>query len=290
MVPVYRPTTDEVIAFYDHAVPMINRLVGDNVHLGYWTSPDDPSSVQEATDRLTDLMIERLGIGPGAAVLDLGCGLGAPAIRLGRAADVRVTGVATSKVLVDKAQQAARDAGVDDRVAFEVADALSLPYDDDSFDAVLAIESIVHMTDLPRVFAEIGRVLKPGGRIVLTVFFSREPLHGRAAEVVEAYRRLSLNGELLLPEQFPPLLRAAGLHQVEFLDITRQTMRHHREMIANVEKQRSELEELYGTEMVHTFVSVFEDCLAIDEPGYLLLTAERARESTHVSARGNHAE
>ncbi|GAA2520166.1 methyltransferase domain-containing protein [Winogradskya humida] len=280
MDQAYRPTTDEVIAFYDHAVPMINRLVGDNVHLGYWTSPGDPSSVQEATDRLTDMMIERLGLVPGATVLDLGCGLGAPAVRLGKAADVSVTGVATSTVLVEKARQAAHDAGVDDRVGFQVADALALPFGDGSFDAVLAIESIVHMTDLPRVFSEVRRVLRPGGRIVLTIFFRKEPLYGHAAQVVEAYRRLSLNGELLLPEEFPPLLRSAGLHQVEFLDITRQTMRHHREMIANVEKQRAELEELYGTEMVHTFVSVFEDCLAIDEPGYLLLTAERARETT----------
>ncbi|WP_067499255.1 methyltransferase domain-containing protein [Actinoplanes sp. TFC3] len=279
MVQAYRPTTDEVIAFYDHAVPMINRLVGDNVHLGYWTSPEDPSSVQQATDRLTDMMVGRLGAGPGATVLDLGCGLGAPAVRLARAADVRVTGVATSSVLIGKAQEAARTAGVSDRVGFQVADALSLPFEDSSFDAVLAIESIVHMTDLPRVFGEVSRVLKPGGRIVLTIFFQKEPLQGHAAQVVEAYRRLSLNGELLLPEDFPPLLRTAGLHQVEFLDITRQTMRHHREMIANVEKQRFELEELYGTEMVHTFVSVFEDCLAIDEPGYLLLTAERARET-----------
>jgi len=63
---------------------------------------------------------------------------------------------------------------------------------------------------------------------------------------------------------------------MEFLDITRQTARHHREMVRNVDRQRAEPAELYGTEMVDTFVSVFEDCLACAEPNNMLLTAERA--------------
>jgi hypothetical protein len=46
-------------------------------------------------------------------------------------------------------------------------------------------------------------------------------------------------------------------------------------MVDAVERQRAELEQLYGPEMLDTFVSVFEDCLAFDEPSYLLLTAER---------------
>jgi cyclopropane fatty-acyl-phospholipid synthase-like methyltransferase len=275
MAAPYTPTKEAVADFYDNAIPLINRLVGVNVHLGYWSSPDDPSTVQEATDRLTDMMVERLEVRPGQRVLDLGCGLGFPAIRMAKSAGVSVHGVANSARLVEKATEAAAAEGVRDRVTFELADAAKLPLPDGSVDAVLAIESIVHMADLPQVFGEVARVLKPGGRIVLTDFFERVPLAGERLEVVEAYRRLSLNSELLKIEEYPPLLRAAGLHMVEYLDITRNTMRHHREMVDAVERQRAELEQLYGPEMLDTFVSVFEDCLAFDEPSYLLLTAER---------------
>lgn len=284
MASQYTPSKAEVIDFYDNAIPLINRLVGVNVHLGYWPSPDDPSTVQQATDRLTDMMIERLGVTAGAHVLDLGCGLGVPAIRLAKATGAGVTGVATSSKLVAAAEQAAEQSDVADRVTFQVADAVELPFTNASFDAVLAIESIVHMPDLARVFSEVARVLRPNGRLVLTDFFQKIPLAGQRLAIVEAYRRLALNTELLKVEDYPPLLRAAGLHIVEYLDISRQTARHHREMINAVERQREELTGIYGPEMIDTFVSVFEDCLAIDEPSYLLLTAERIPED--VTATG----
>jgi cyclopropane fatty-acyl-phospholipid synthase-like methyltransferase len=275
MTASYTPSKQEVVDFYDNAIPMINRLVGVNVHLGYWTSEEDTSTVQEATDRLTDLMVERLGVGPGDRVLDLGCGLGVPAIRLARTTGAAVVGVATSPKLITEARANAEAAGLAERVGFELADAADLPFPAASFDAVLAIESIVHMADQPQVFAEVARVLKPGGRIVLTDFFTTTGLDGERLRIVEDYRRLSLNSELLKVEDYPPLLRAAGLHVTEYLDITRQTSRHHREMIEAVGRQRPELEPRYGKEMLDTFVSVFERCLEISEPGYLLLTAER---------------
>jgi ubiquinone/menaquinone biosynthesis C-methylase UbiE len=275
MVSSYTPSKEDVVKFYDNAIPLINRLVGVNVHLGYWPSPDDPSTVQQATDKLTDMMIERLGVTAGQRVLDLGCGLGRPAIRLAKATGVSVTGVATSPRLVAEARQAAADAGLGGRVTFEVADAAELPFPESSFDAVLAIESIVHMPDLPLVFGEVARVLRVTGRVVLTDFFQKVPLAGERLAIVEAYRRLALNSALLRVEDYPPLLRTAGLHILEYLDITRQTTRHHREMLRAVERQRAELEATYGSEMIDTFVSVFENCLAISEPSYLLLTAER---------------
>ena len=280
MVSTYTPTKDEVVAFYDNAIPLINRLVGVNVHLGYWSSPDDRSTVQQATDRLTDMMIERLGVTAGQRVLDLGCGLGAPAIRLAGTTGGTVTGVATSPNLVAAARRRAQDEGLSEKVDFEVADAVGLPFPDSSFDGVLAIESIVHMPDLPAVFREVARVLRPEGRLVATDFFVKQPLSGERLAVVEAYRRLALNSELLQVEDYPPLLRSGGLHLVEYCDITRQTMRHHREMVRAVERQRAELLELYGEEMITTFVSVFEKCLAIGEPGYMLFTAEHVDRMT----------
>lgn len=270
----YTPSKQEVADYYDHAIPLINRLAGVNVHLGYWLSDDDPSSVAEATDRLTDMVLHRLGVRPGDRVLDVGCGLGRPAVRLAERADVQVVGIATSKNLITEATALAAASGVGDRVVFDIADAADLPYRAGEFDAAFAIESIVHMPDRPVVYAELARVLRPGARIAVTDFYERTPLAGRRLDVVEAYRRFTMNSSFLKLEEYLGMLRAAGFVPSEFYDITERTARHHREVMAEVDRQRDELEALYGPEMIGRFFSVFEDCLAVGEPRNLLLAAE----------------
>lgn len=277
MTASYVPSKEEVAAFYDAAIPMINRLAGVNVHFGYWDSPADTSTVQQATDRLTDMMVDRIRPEAGQRVLDVGCGLGAPAIRLASRTGAEVVGIATSPKLIDQARTNAAEANVSHLVTFEVVDAAQLPYQDESFDSVLAIESIVHMPDRAQVYAEIARVLRPDGRLVVTDFYEKVPLSGRRRDIVEEYRRFTMNSELLRLDRYLAMLAAAGLYPSEFLDITAETARHHVEMIAKVDQQRDELAEMYGEDMVAKFQSVFRDCLDVAEPNYMLLAATRVR-------------
>ncbi|MGB6161784.1 MAG: class I SAM-dependent methyltransferase [Pseudonocardiaceae bacterium] len=53
---------------------------------------------------------------------------------------------------------------------------MELPFPAQSFDAAIALESIPHMPDRGQVLAQIYRVLRPGGRLVLTDFFERAPI------------------------------------------------------------------------------------------------------------------
>ena len=109
----------------------------------------------------------RLGLEPGHAVLDVGCGAGDVCVELaGRVGPSgRVCGVDVSEAMVAAARAAADKAGRE--VDLRVASAYSLPFADASFDAVRAERVFQHLDDPARALAEMVRVTRPGGRILV---------------------------------------------------------------------------------------------------------------------------
>ncbi|MBO1413383.1 methyltransferase domain-containing protein [Streptomyces sp. FH025] len=219
------PVAEEVGRMYDRMTLLaadfleVEAQQGYNAHLGYWDTPESGLTYDEATDRLTDIMTERLRIGSGARVLDVGCGVGAPAVRIARLKGAEVTGISVSREQVDRAEALARATALQGRVTFRRADAMRLPFADDSFDAVLAIESMPHMPDREQVLRETARVLRPGGRVVLTDFYRRTA----PSPTVHPLRKTM--GSTTVPlDDYPAILRASGLEFVEMLDITEETV------------------------------------------------------------------
>jgi ubiquinone/menaquinone biosynthesis C-methylase UbiE len=100
----------------------------------------------------------------GGRILDAGCGFGVTAIVLSQALPrSEVVGIDLSDPLLKLAIQAAEAAGLGGRVAFEKADAQKIPYDDDSFDAVINLQ-MLHIVDDPvTMLNEIEQVLAPDG-------------------------------------------------------------------------------------------------------------------------------
>jgi len=117
---------------------------------------------------------EQLGIGPGTAVIDVGCGAGRHSFEAyRRGADVIAFDQnATELADVDTMLQAMGKAGEAPESAkaqVVVGDARALPYPDRTFDCVIASEVLEHIPDDERVIAELVRVLKPGGALAITV-------------------------------------------------------------------------------------------------------------------------
>jgi len=103
-------------------------------------------------------------VGPGSRVLDVATGTGDLALELaGRVAPGgEVVGSDFSEGMLARARVKARGA-----VRFEWGDALELPYDDDSFDAATVGFGARNFSDLGRGLAEMARVVRPGGRVVI---------------------------------------------------------------------------------------------------------------------------
>jgi sarcosine/dimethylglycine N-methyltransferase len=104
------------------------------------------------------------GITAGMSVLDVGAGIGGPARFLAAATGCRVTGVDLSEPFVEAARYLNERTGQSGQVSFQTANALDLPFDDGSFDAVLLQHVAMNIADRARLYHEIRRVLKSRGR------------------------------------------------------------------------------------------------------------------------------
>lgn len=97
-------------------------------------------------------------------MLEIGSGPGELAFEVARRLPgAEVVGIDLAEPMVVRASNHARAAHLGDRVRFEVADAAAIPSADSSFDLVVSTLSLHHWSDPAAVFAEIGRVLRPGG-------------------------------------------------------------------------------------------------------------------------------
>jgi ubiquinone/menaquinone biosynthesis C-methylase UbiE len=100
----------------------------------------------------------------GGRILDVGCGFGATAIVLAKALPgSEVVGIDLSDPLLEMAIQTVEEAGLSGRVTFEKADVQQIPYDDDSFDALLNVQMLHIVEDPVAMLDEMERVLAPDG-------------------------------------------------------------------------------------------------------------------------------
>lgn len=144
----------------------------------------------------TRQMADDCKIGPRSKVLDIGCGKGNTAIFLAKEYGCGVVGVDLSKDMVEYAEEAARRAGLSDKISFQSCDAQRLPFPDASFDIVFAECSTVLM-DKAKSFGEFLRVVKPCGRVGdLEMSWKKTPserIAGRAFELWEGFETMTFD-------------------------------------------------------------------------------------------------
>lgn len=154
----------------------------------------------------------------GCEVLDIGCGLGAIDELLVRRFGARsVIGVDIDPALVAGMRRRVERAGLADRVRGETVDGGALPYGDSTFDVVFSKDSMVQIPDKPAIYAEVLRVLRPGGRFIASDWL-RGGTGGYSPEMMEFFRLEGIAYNMVTLEQSAAALRAAGFVDVEIRD------------------------------------------------------------------------
>jgi SAM-dependent methyltransferase len=165
---------------------------------------------------MLEAYLDRLGLDNASEVLDHGCGTGVAARAVARRAGFhcRVLGVDPSAPMIEAARRLAAEAGLEDRLSFEVGDGHKLAAADASFDAVVAHTTISHVTDPAAVLREVARVLRPGG--VLGLFDGdyaslvlSHPDPALESRLIEAIRQGMVANPTVL-RRLPAMLRESG--------------------------------------------------------------------------------
>ncbi|MBK4730668.1 methyltransferase domain-containing protein [Oxynema sp. CENA135] len=170
---------ENIQQFYDESSTLWESIWGEHMHHGYYPSPDERSRDrrQAQIDLIEELLTQTsLHLSQDLntlthSILDVGCGIGGSSLYLAEKFDATVTGITLSPVQAQRANERAEAAGLD--CNFQVANALEMPFENNSFDLVWSLESGEHMPNKKQFLQECYRVLKPGGTFIFATWCHR---------------------------------------------------------------------------------------------------------------------
>lgn len=160
-------------------------------------------------------LAEISGITADMRVLDVGGGLGGPARTLASEIGCTVEVLDLTEEFCTVGRELTARTGLDSLISFTHGNALDLPHEDATFDAVWTQHSTMNIPDKPGLYAEINRVLKPGGRLAMHEIFA---VAGRDIHFPVPWARDEAISHIVTQEEARSTIFANGLDGITWTD------------------------------------------------------------------------
>jgi len=213
-----RAQPNVVSRYYDVVTQFYEYAWGQSFHF----SPRRPGENLAASQKRQEEGVgELLRLRPGMKVADIGCGVGGPLITIGKATGASITGLNFNAHQIARGEQMVRKAGLDGTCDFMLANFMDVPLEDGHFDAIYSFEAICHAPDTEMLFAELYRLLKPGGEIAavdwcLTERFDESD--ARHCDVRDRIEFANATPDLLTTQQQLDVMKATGFEILSATD------------------------------------------------------------------------
>lgn len=218
-------SNQEIKEYYDFSkldYQIYNTAASDiSMHFGLWD--ESVNSHKEALLNENKIISQIANIQSSDDVLDVGCGYGTTSIWLAKNIGCKVLGVTISEKQVEEAKEIAKKYSIDHLTDFRVIDFHNLEFPDNTFDKVVAIESVSHSSDKQRVIKEIYRVLKPNGVFVIADGFfakNKESLFEQEKRIAQICFEGVHVPPLAEQKEFEGWLKELGFQHVKWFDKT----------------------------------------------------------------------
>ena len=212
----------------------------------------------------------------GKLILDIGCGLGGPALEMVRTHGAQVVGIDLEPPLVERARAAARVAGLHEHCRFQQVAPGLLPFADSSFDIVVSSGAITQTDDKSALFAEILRVLRRGGHFSCYEWMGNGHEHSNDMQYWIELEGLTYAFETL--EQYGNRLSKAGFANVETIDATSWYQREARREYGLLRGElNADLVRLLGRKDADHFIEDWRAMLVVIDSGEMRQGYCRAR-------------
>lgn len=165
--------------------------------------------MNESNAGVTSLMYDHLNVGPKSRVLEIGFG-NAKLITQLLGMVGRVDGIDISKDMIEAGKQLQAEAIAEGRLTLSYGSTSSIPYVDDTFDAICTANTLYFWKNVPVDLQEIKRVLKPGGRVAIGI---------RSRSKMEQMPFTAYGFTLYEKEEVVALLDAAGFVNADFIQV-----------------------------------------------------------------------
>ena len=235
----------------------------DRLHLIWGAGFLSPGGPEEVADIVKGLDLNN------SLVLDIGCGTGGPAIVLAKNMGAKLVCIDVEPQLIERAKKLAVQAGITDQIDFQLVEPGPLPFGADIFDLVFSKDALIHIPDKKALYAEILRVLKPGGAFAASDWLSGDDA-AEDQEFQDFLKLIHLDFTMATAKETAEVMRTAGFYNVETKDRNAWYVEQSAEELSQIEGPlREQIIEVSSPEIYENWLAVRRQLAAVTKSGAL---------------------